>query len=76
MDKEEERLAYKLVRLAAIVASVAIMSASGCYIHSDYRIAQTIKNGADPIRTKIAFSSNYTATEMAVIYLGEKGQQK
>jgi hypothetical protein len=45
--------------MKAIVAVliVFIMSVSGCVMRTDYRIAQAIKGGSDPVVSRLAFSN-------------------
>ncbi len=44
-----------------------IISISCCYIHSDYRIAQAIKQGANPIDAKFAFSSSDMSDNVVIM---------
>lgn len=58
MDENQFWVSIWKIIAAAFVASMTVFG--GCVGHTDYRIGQAIKDGADPIKAYCALSSNTT----------------
>jgi hypothetical protein len=57
-------LSYKLV---ALVLCVTVLTYSGCTVHADYRVAQALAQGADPIATRCAIYGGRDACMLAAM---------
>ena len=55
MDSDQYWL--RLWGIIAVTVVLMTFSMSSCTIHSNYKLAEVIKNGADPVEAGIAFSS-------------------
>ena len=61
---EHDDYSYKLWRLVIIGVILILLSVSGCCVHQNIKIAQTIENGTSPELARLAFSVNTRETEV------------
>lgn len=60
-------------RILITGVTLIMITVSACNMHIDYRIGKAIKEGADPIEARIAFSQNSTTTQIVTSILTKKG---
>lgn len=70
MDENQYLINVWKVIAAGIVGLAAVIG--GCVGHTDYRISEAIKSGADPISTYCALSSNTTDARCIAVAVSRK----
>jgi hypothetical protein len=61
-DMGTNTLMALLLRMGAMLIAVLILSITSCSMHADYRAAQAIEKGADPVAVACVFHSQGQAS--------------
>lgn len=64
-----------LITCLTVISVAACISISSCSIHTNNKIAEAIKNGADPVAARLAFENNQNDI-LRGVYIGKlKGEK-
>ncbi|MCP4569134.1 MAG: hypothetical protein GY841_16285 [FCB group bacterium] len=63
---------FKLCVWAMTFATIFSLGVVSCNMHIDYRIAQAIKDGANPVEARIAFSTGNSMADVPIALLRDK----
>lgn len=73
-ELDKEQAFWGKVTLTAFV--ILTLTVGSCNIHVDYRIAEAIKQGADPVLARAAFSNSDGTYERIMHMANESGSER
>ncbi len=70
-----KKLDELIVVIIGILVGVLILTIGAYYVHKDFQISQSIKNGKNPVSIGIAFDNSYANHEKMIYLLKEKFEE-